>query len=140
MSVRRDHRNGHWLYRKQIRLADGRRVRIFGVPTKIGLPDTKAGAQQAERLHMDRVLKNRRSLADSAIAKGVPDGERLRPDLPGRVAPTKQAVIGRCEGVDAAFSYRAGDWWAAAGSGDVRGDRGSEADAVAQACTCWQGR
>jgi integrase len=57
MSVRRDHRYGHWLYRKQIRLADGRRVRIFGVPTTVGLPDTKAGAERAERMHLDRVLK-----------------------------------------------------------------------------------
>jgi integrase len=57
MSVRRDRKYGHWLYRKQIRLADGRVVRIFGVPTTIGLPDTKAGAERAERLHLDRVLK-----------------------------------------------------------------------------------
>lgn len=57
MSARRDKRNGHWLYRKQIRLPDGRTVRIFGVPTKIGLPDTRAAAEQAERLHIDRVLK-----------------------------------------------------------------------------------
>jgi integrase len=57
MSVRRDRRYGHWLYRKQIRTSDGRTVRIFGVPTKIGLPDTRTGAEQAERLHLDRVLK-----------------------------------------------------------------------------------
>ncbi len=57
MSVRRDTRNGRWLYRKQIRLEDGRRVRIFGVPTTSGLPDTKAGADQAERDHIARVLR-----------------------------------------------------------------------------------
>ena len=57
MSVRRDHRYGHWLYRKQIRLADGRRVRIFGVPTTVGLPDSRAGAERAERMHLDRVLE-----------------------------------------------------------------------------------
>lgn len=57
MSARRDKRYGHWFYRKQIRLQDGRVVRIFGVPTTIGLPDSKAGAEQAERLHLDRVLK-----------------------------------------------------------------------------------
>src|ERR1043165_1235498 len=57
MSVRRDRKYGHWLYGKQIRLSDGRTVRIFGVPTTIGLPDTKAGAERAERLHLERVLK-----------------------------------------------------------------------------------
>jgi integrase len=57
MSARRDKRYGHWYYRKQIRIADGRVIRIFGVPTTIGLPDNKAGAEQAERLHLDRVLK-----------------------------------------------------------------------------------
>ena len=56
MSVRRDKKYGHWLYRKQIRLRDGRTVRIFGVPTTIGLPDTRAGADEAERRHLDRVL------------------------------------------------------------------------------------
>jgi len=57
MSARRDPRYGHWQYRKQIRLDDGRTVRIFGVPTKVGLPDTKAGAEHAERQHLARVLK-----------------------------------------------------------------------------------
>jgi integrase len=57
MGVRRERKYGHWRYRKQIRLADGRTVRIFGVPTTIGLPDTRAGAERAERLHLDRVLK-----------------------------------------------------------------------------------
>jgi hypothetical protein len=53
----RDHRYGHWLYRRQIRLTDRRRVRIFGVPTTIGLPDTRVGAARAERMHRDRALK-----------------------------------------------------------------------------------
>jgi integrase len=57
MSVRRDKRYGHWLYRKQIQTLNGRTVRIFGVPTKLGLPDTRAGAERAERIHLDRVLK-----------------------------------------------------------------------------------
>lgn len=58
MSVRRDKRNGRWFYRKQIRFPDGRRQRIFGVPTTDGLPDTKAGAGEAERLAIQRVLSN----------------------------------------------------------------------------------
>lgn len=59
MSARRDDRSksGHWYYRKLIRLADGRRVRIFGVPTTVGLPDSREGAEQAERDHIARVLK-----------------------------------------------------------------------------------
>ncbi len=57
MSARRDKRNGHWFYRKQFRAMDGRVVPIFGVPTKIGLPDTRAGAEEAERRHIERVLK-----------------------------------------------------------------------------------
>jgi integrase len=56
MSVRRDTRNGRWLYRKTIRLADGRRVRISGVPTSVGLPNTRVGADEAERQHITRAL------------------------------------------------------------------------------------
>lgn len=58
MSVRRDHRYGHWLFRKQIRTADGRTVRVFGVPTTVGLPDTRQGAEEAERRAIQRVLTN----------------------------------------------------------------------------------
>ena len=39
-----------------LRLPDGRRVRIFGVPTTCGLPNTKVGAEEAERLTIARVL------------------------------------------------------------------------------------
>ena len=56
MSARRDTRNGHWFFRKMLRLPDGRRVRIFGVPTTCGLPNTKVGAEEAERLTIARVL------------------------------------------------------------------------------------
>jgi integrase len=72
MSVRRDKRYGHWLYRKQIRTSDGRTVRIFGVPTTIGLPDTRAGAEQAERLHLDRVLKTGEVTRTPPSPKEVP--------------------------------------------------------------------
>ena len=56
MSARRDKRNGHWLFRKQIRTPDGRSVRIFGVPTTMGLPDSRVGADEAERREIARVL------------------------------------------------------------------------------------
>src|SRR5690349_8463522 len=55
MSVRRDPRNGHWFFRKQVRCPDGRVVPIFGVPTSEGLPDTRAGADEAERRAIQRV-------------------------------------------------------------------------------------
>ncbi len=57
MSIRRDHRNGRWLFRKQITTPDGRQVRIFGVPSTEGLPNTRAGAEEAERLAIQRVLE-----------------------------------------------------------------------------------
>ena len=56
MSVRRDKRNGRWFFRKQVRCPDGRRVRIFGVPTIDGLPNSKAAAEEAERRAIQRVL------------------------------------------------------------------------------------
>ncbi len=49
MSVRRDKRNGHWTFRKQVRASNGRSVRISGVPMPMGLPNTRAGAEEAER-------------------------------------------------------------------------------------------
>lgn len=39
-----------------VRLPDGRRERIFGVAARYGQPDTKAGALEAERLEVQRVL------------------------------------------------------------------------------------
>ncbi len=37
-------------------MPNGDCVRIFGVPTKVGLPDTRAGAEEAERQAIQRVL------------------------------------------------------------------------------------
>jgi len=56
MSVRRDKRGGHWFYRKWVRTPDGRKVRIFGTPKAKGLPETRAGAEEAERREIARVL------------------------------------------------------------------------------------
>jgi len=72
MSARRDSRYGHWLYRKQFRTSDGRTIRIFGVPTTVGLPDSKAGAEQAERQHIDRVLKTGEVTQTAPAPKEVP--------------------------------------------------------------------
>lgn len=56
MSVRRDKRGGHWFYRKWVRTPDGRKVRIYGTPKAKGLPETRAGAEEAERREIARVL------------------------------------------------------------------------------------
>lgn len=56
MTIRRDKRNGRWLFRKQIRLPDGRSERIFGVPATFGLPNTKQGAEEAQRLAISRLF------------------------------------------------------------------------------------
>src|SRR5688572_13144284 len=57
MSVRRDKRFGSWFYRKWVRTSDGRKVRIFGTPKAEGLPETRVGAEEAERRAITRVLE-----------------------------------------------------------------------------------
>jgi integrase len=52
MPVRRNCR-GKWFYRKKVKLPDGKRVDISGTPSR----NTKEAAEQAERAHIDRVLK-----------------------------------------------------------------------------------
>lgn len=56
MSVRRDKRFGTWFYRKWVRTPVGCKVRIFGTPKADGLPETRAGAEEAERRAIARVL------------------------------------------------------------------------------------
>lgn len=43
------HPNGAWFFRNVVRLPDGKAVRLYGIPTKWGLPDTRAGATEAQR-------------------------------------------------------------------------------------------
>ena len=52
MAVQRDKRNGQWRYRKVVRLLDGTKVRISGMPSE----NTKLAAQDAERAHIKRAL------------------------------------------------------------------------------------
>lgn len=85
MSVRRDTRNGRWLYRKQIRLPDGRAVRIFGVPTTLGLPNTKVGAEEAERRHITRALNT------GEVTQTAPPTKKEVPTL-NQFAPTYLAM------------------------------------------------
>jgi integrase len=49
MTARLDPRNGHWYFRKVVRLSDGAGKRLFGVAARCGLPNTEAGAAEAER-------------------------------------------------------------------------------------------
>ena len=56
MSVRREKKYGTWFYRKWVRTPDGHKVRIFGTPKTDGLPETRAGAEEAERRAITRVL------------------------------------------------------------------------------------
>lgn len=53
MPVRQRTDNQKWVYRTNVKLPDGTTVRIFGTPAI----NTKAHAQEAERAHIERVLK-----------------------------------------------------------------------------------
>lgn len=52
MPAYNDNRTGAWRYRKWITLPNGERIRITGTPSI----DTKTAAENAERLHINRVL------------------------------------------------------------------------------------
>ena len=72
MSVRRDKRNGNYFYRKWVRTPDGRKVRVFGTPKADGLPETRAGAEEAERRAINRVLNTGEPKKLVPIKKEVP--------------------------------------------------------------------
>lgn len=55
MSSRRDPRTGRWFFRKVIKAIDGTKSRLFGVPDDYGQPNTRAGADEAERLAIANV-------------------------------------------------------------------------------------
>lgn len=42
-------RTGRWYFRRWVKLPNGKRVRIFGVPSTYNLPNTRTGAEEAER-------------------------------------------------------------------------------------------
>jgi integrase len=73
MSVRRDKRFGTWFYRKWVRTPDGCKVRIFGTPKAEGLPETRAGAEEAERCAITRVQQT---------------GEATKPVIENKEVPT----------------------------------------------------
>jgi integrase len=69
MPVRRNAR-GQWIYRKVVKLRDGKKVRVFGTPER----NTKESAEQAERDHIDRVQNPR---APTVQKKEVPTFEKF---------------------------------------------------------------
>jgi integrase len=72
MSVRRDKQFGTYFYRKWVRTPDGHKVRIFGTPKADGLPETRAGAEEAERRAINRVLNTGELKKPVLITKEVP--------------------------------------------------------------------
>lgn len=49
-------RNKIWFFRRVVRLPDGTRRRVFGVPTAYGLSNTKVAAEEAERRAVQALL------------------------------------------------------------------------------------
>ena len=55
MSVRK-RRGNKWYYRTWVRKPSGLRVRVFGVPSEYGLPNTETGAKEAMRRKVNAIL------------------------------------------------------------------------------------
>ncbi len=92
MSVRRDKRFGTWFYRKWVRTSDGRKVRIFGTPKADGFPETRAGAEEAERRAIARVLETGEA---KPVTKEVPTIEEFH-----KVFLATSAIINKPSSVD----------------------------------------
>lgn len=93
MPARRDPRTGNWFFRKKVRLPDGRSERIFGVPTTSGLPNTRVGAEEAERRAITEILKN----GELTVRKEIPTfktfvDERWWPTYPGSVGNRQRTL------------------------------------------------
>jgi integrase len=54
MTVRKS--NGRWFYRRWVRVGTGKKRRLYGTPRRFNLPNTRAGAQEAERRAVEEVL------------------------------------------------------------------------------------
>lgn len=50
-------KNGRWRYRKRVRLPNGTKERIFGVPASWGLPNTQVGSNEAERRAIEALFR-----------------------------------------------------------------------------------
>lgn len=76
MTVRKE--NGRWFYRRWVRLPDGGKRRIFGVPRKYNLPNTRTGAQEAERRAVEEALTSSPART-AATPSAVPTVEEFAP-------------------------------------------------------------
>jgi len=64
--------DGRWFYRKRVRLPDGRKVRIFGTPSRYQLPNTRSGAEEAERRAIHDAIAGRPTAAPDPAAATAP--------------------------------------------------------------------
>jgi integrase len=75
MSVKRDSRTGGWFFRTIVKFADGTKKRIYGTPGVPGrfhdLPNTKAGAAEAERRAISEALHGS-PIAKASATKETP--------------------------------------------------------------------
>lgn len=106
MSVRREKRFGTWFYRKWVRTPEGHKVRVFGTPKADGLPETRAGAEEAERRAINRVL-NKGELKRLVPTKTEVPTVRAFHEVFLGVADQQQAVVGRVQGETPARAHRA---------------------------------
>ncbi|MEZ4404492.1 MAG: hypothetical protein R3B06_31015 [Kofleriaceae bacterium] len=79
MSVFRDPRTNKWRARKMVRRPDGTKVRIFALPEHYGLPDTRIGAEEAERRAIAAVVD---APASPPAAPAVEGRDQSRPLMP----------------------------------------------------------
>jgi integrase len=56
MTVRR--KNGNWFYRRWVKMPDGTKHRLYGTPRRYNLPNTKAGATEAEQRALTELNEN----------------------------------------------------------------------------------
>lgn len=79
-------RDNQWFYRKFVRLNDGRSVRIFGVPSTWGLPNTKAGATAACNRHTAETLTTGKREAKPKPTAETPGGVTVNEFAPKFIA------------------------------------------------------
>lgn len=67
MSVRKKP-DGRWFYRKWVKLPHGGRIRVFGTAREFGLPNTKAGTEEALRRKLRQLLDGDRPRASATVS------------------------------------------------------------------------
>jgi len=95
MPADQDPRTGHWFFRKKVTLPDGTGRRISGVPTNYSQPDTRLGAEEAERIAIARL----RESGSTAPA----------PTAPSTAGPTAKSVPSVKEFSDVWYAKSEGD-------------------------------